>query len=437
MIVDKKNKGVLTLYRLAADVFYRCVDNQVFVYKTDSSKIFIYTNELDSILKLFAKEEYKASPYLDNYFIEFLNSLVDKGILEKPKELIENKNDIESQVKNAVENKLYNVMFELTYRCNEKCRYCYCVVDNNKKELTKEEILNIIDELKAMGVFELTFTGGDPFVRHDSIDIIQYAYKQGFVIDLFTNGNLISDSDLIKLRACHLRSLSVSIYSDNPEKHDEFTTIKGSFEKSIELLKKAKLIGIPINIKTTVLNFNHTEIDKILKLASNIGATVQVSMAISARNNGDLSSKDYDIKSIEEAVEVMKKVGDNIRINSNGESFINTNRENIERVDICGAGRHGLSINPYGEVYPCNSLLIKCGDLRKQSIKEIWESSEELSKIRKYTMDQVEGCENCEHIKYCSFCPGSALLEKGSPLVKYEGACRANIARNMYIKERR
>ncbi len=149
------------------------------------------------------------------------------------------------------------------------------------------------------------------------------------------------------------------------------------------------------------------------------------------KNDGNTSPKNFSLNTIDEYVEVMKKVGQCIRINSS-ERFIDVN--NKERLDICGAGRKSLSINPYGDVFPCNSLLIKCGNVRQQKIVDIWNNNLELKKIRNYTMDKVEGCQGCHHINYCSFCPGNALLETGNPLKKYSDACVANEARKKYIE---
>ena len=78
--------------------------------------------------------------------------------------------DIEKEVSKiySVNKKLKSTVFELTYKCSEKCKHCY-VVDENKKELTTEEVKRVLDQLKEEGVFFITFTGGDPFCRKDFI----------------------------------------------------------------------------------------------------------------------------------------------------------------------------------------------------------------------------------------------------------------------------
>jgi MoaA/NifB/PqqE/SkfB family radical SAM enzyme len=82
------------------------------------------------------------------------------------------------------------VMFELTYRCNFKCPHCYVPFKYRKcKELETKEVFAILDQLKDIGCFYLGFTGGEPFMRKDILDILWYAKKKGFEIIIYTNGS--------------------------------------------------------------------------------------------------------------------------------------------------------------------------------------------------------------------------------------------------------
>src|SRR3989338_281853 len=84
------------------------------------------------------------------------------------------------------------VMFELTYRCNFLCGHCYVPFNYRKKsELKTKEIFSILDRLKEAGGFYLGFTGGEPFMRQDIMDILWYAKRCGFEVIIYTNGALI------------------------------------------------------------------------------------------------------------------------------------------------------------------------------------------------------------------------------------------------------
>ena len=87
------------------------------------------------------------------------------------------------------------VMFELTYRCNFHCQHCYVPQDyrDKKGELETREVFDILDQLKDIGCFYLGFTGGEPFVRGDIMDILWYAKRRGFEVIIYTNGSLIDE----------------------------------------------------------------------------------------------------------------------------------------------------------------------------------------------------------------------------------------------------
>jgi len=105
------------------------------------------------------------------------------------------------------DHKLYSVIFELTPRCNLNCVHCYLNQHHASKELSYEEIIEIIDILYEKEVLFLTFTGGDVFVRKDFLDIYMYAKKKGFIIEIYTNGVLIECAvgKILKNRVCTIK----------------------------------------------------------------------------------------------------------------------------------------------------------------------------------------------------------------------------------------
>ena len=421
-------------YIVDNDVFYRNHLNNSIVIKTDTKDVFVFDGDVCGILDYFKTwhtvngliKELKSKYYIEDLLNfetqvkNLVNSLYIKKILLKENELSENKFDIETsyQFNYVDKNQLFAAQFELTYNCNERCKHCYCV-QSDREELTNEEIKKILDDLYDMGVFEVTFTGGDLFTRKNVFDILDYAYKKNFLINIFTNGIALTDSNIIQLKSLHIKSIHFSIYSANPDKHDAFTQVRGSFNKTTEVIKKCVLLGIPVNIKTCILNYNENEIDKIMALAKDLGTTIQLSLAVNAKNDGDKSPTQFRLSNVDRYVKIMKTVNKNMVIHCSNDFNLVRDYDG----EICGAGKRSISINPYGDVYPCNALLIKCGNLRKSNIKDIWENSEELKRVRNLRMTQVKGCENCSDKEYCNFCPGSALTETGDPLQKYEEVC--------------
>ncbi len=422
-------------YKLSSAVFFRMYDNCIVLFNTKNQMVYALDSMCEVLLDCF--KEYQtidecvmkllqkidiSEDMLKKEVTEFVENMVNAGVLIIDNILSEIGNDTERVIKyeRIPDNQLVTVQFELTYRCNERCKYCYCVTDKStEKELTTSEIKKILDELAEMNVLEVVFTGGDLFVRDDAFEILEYANKKRFLISVFTNGLALSDSDLIRLKKLYLKSIHFSIYSADGRIHDEFTQVKGSFKKTVSVIEKCVLLDIPTNIKTTILNINAYNIEDVLELARKLGTTIQVGMSVSARNDGDKSSTDYRLNNEKDYLRVMKIVNENIMLDCHSKS--GKKREKNGRV--CGAGTRSLNINPYGEVFACNALLISCGNVRKESIKKIWNESRQLKEIKNYRFSQIEGCQNCENMEYCNFCPGSALQENGTPFSKYDEAC--------------
>ncbi|HPD60821.1 MAG TPA: SPASM domain-containing protein, partial [Thermodesulfobacteriota bacterium] len=103
-----------------------------------------------------------------------------------------------------------------------------------------------------------------------------------------------------------------------------------------------------------------------------------------------------------------------------------TDSENTSGELICNAGREACCINAGGKVYPCVALRWECGDVRKQSLSEIWVQSSVLQKIRSFHDKDFKECFSCPWKKSCSFCPGMSFGEHGDMLLPSQELCRLN-----------
>ena len=139
-----------------------------------------------------------------------------------------------------------SVMFELTYRCSEKCIHCYNIgATRNEnevchrgdlKELTLADYKRIIDELYDEGLTKVCLSGGDPFSKSIAWEIIDYLYEKEIAIDVFTNGqNIVNDVE--RLANYFPRLVGISIYSSNSITHNKITRADGSWDKSMNVVK--------------------------------------------------------------------------------------------------------------------------------------------------------------------------------------------------------
>ena len=105
----------------------------------------------------------------------------------------------------AKKRQLYSATLEITYRCNEKCIHCYVVEPDNldlSRELNTQEYIKILDELYDLNCLHIVFTGGDPFVRTDFIEIYNYARSKNFAVDIFTNAQILMRSQFLSAAFC-------------------------------------------------------------------------------------------------------------------------------------------------------------------------------------------------------------------------------------------
>ena len=431
-------------YKLHPAVFFRNYEKVVVVYHTAQQKIYTFNDSAGSILGFFTNytdissvidglnREYDQS--LPNDSLEeikyFISELVEKSIIVpkyQQRGVIE---DLEKEISYGFSEgeQLYSVTFELTYNCNERCRHCY-VSTKNKDEIGYDRIITLLDELAEMRVLNIVFTGGEIFSRTDAFDILEYAYSNRFLIDIFTNGTLLDGNDYIRLKRIWPRCVNFSLYSHIPEKHDSVTRIPGSYEKTLNSIRSCVDIGIPVNIKSPIFSETKDDIEGLIELANSIGCSVELGTNITPKTNGDISplamriDYEHDKKGVDQnSWRCIEKnhIGNTVTINND---------------KICGAGDRSLCINPYGEVYPCNMLHICIGDVIKDSIKDIWNNSEKLQSWRRDNKRSLrKGCEGCEYGNECVFCPGEALMRNGNPLAMYEDACKLT---KTYLERRR
>jgi len=124
----------------------------------------------------------------------------------------------------------FAVTFETTYACNERCIHCY--MDRNRPSLSLDEVKRILDEIAVAGCLFISFTGGEFFARSDALKIVEYASKLHFVIDILSNGTLITENIADVLARHPVRRVQVSLYGATPKTHDSITRLSGSFKKN-------------------------------------------------------------------------------------------------------------------------------------------------------------------------------------------------------------
>jgi len=325
-----------------------------------------------------------------------------------------------------------SVFFELTYQCNLKCIHCYVSSGYKNRELSLKEVKSALDQLKNLGSLFLYFSGGEPLLREDFSEIFKYARLKGFVVTIYTNATLINEGLINIFKEFGVYEIHVSLYSMVPKIHDTITGIRGSFfktMKSIELMISKK-IKVVIKCPLTKINFDGYE--KLAEWADKNGLEYVFTPYITARNDG---SKDpFELRLSDKLLE--KALSDSridpfrqAQENKESDEFFVHLLDKTRNI-VCFAGHNSLAINALGDVYPCIQFLYKLGNIKKQTLKEIWENSTPIKKIRSLRADQLKECNDCRFRRYCARCPGLALIEDGNLYGKSSFECKLAFIRS-------
>ena len=178
-----------------------------------------------------------------------------------------NSSKLPSHLLQFSEDKKPVVVWNITKKCNLHCVHCYsqsnCELGEN--ELSTFEGKELIDDLKSFGVPVILFSGGEPLIREDIFELIQYTYQSGIRAVLSTNGTLITKEVADKLAELKLSYVGISI--DGIEiTNDNFRGLKGSFQKTIEGIRNCKNAGIKVGLRFTINKRNFKEIPDIFHL---------------------------------------------------------------------------------------------------------------------------------------------------------------------------
>ncbi|MDY6367575.1 MAG: radical SAM protein [Clostridia bacterium] len=312
---------------------------------------------------------------------------------------------------------MFSLFFELTYRCNLKCVHCYNPKNTPNVELDYELCKKAIDDAYDAGCFKVAFSGGESTLHTKFYEIVQYARKKRMSVEIFTNGQLIANNESLynKILKLYPYRICVSLYSTDKEMHEKVTDVKGSFDKTFDLIKKLRNDNVNVQIKNFLLNFNCMDCIKVKDFAKKIKATSLADISLIPTIEGDKKTIQYALNEDELF---------NLYINPESPLFLHEdfkpkNYEKIKDCSPCFGGFSGVCVNPNGNVVICVSLPYSVGNINYESIKDIWQNAvnknpeSKLYQWQKVTISDLKDCYKNDYCSFCNYCPGMGYLENG------------------------
>ncbi len=300
-----------------------------------------------------------------------------------------------------------NVTWEVTYACNLACIHCLSDSGSRRKaELSTGACRRIIDDLSAMKVFQLNIGGGEPFMRPDFLDLMDYAHEKGMVTCISTNGTLI-DEDIARRLDHPLVYIQVSLDGARPESNDPIRG-KGSFQKVLRALECLRKRNIEVSINTVLTRLSFPELDTLTSLASAYGAKLRVSR-FRPSGRGKRAWSQLNV-SADQMLAFSDWLSRHLGV-STGDSFfsVSTQERRSLGLNMCGACKLTCCISPQGGVYPCAFLQeadFRAGELPGDSFADIWQHSAVFKSFRDL---EIKSCESCHRFDLChGGCPAIA-----------------------------
>lgn len=326
-----------------------------------------------------------------------------------------------------------NVTWEITVKCNLQCRHCLSAdtAEGCARELDLGQCYAFIDELERMEVFQINFGGGEPFLRKDFIDILDYAHSKRITTCVSTNGTVFDDNLAERLSGMDLLRIQVSLDGATAATNDAIRGA-GTYKEiiaGIDLLLKQNFANLSIN--TVVTRTNFCEIGQLCELARHYGIKTRLSR-FRPSGNGKRVWHEYHLD-IAQLVELAEFLNAHREVLT-GDSFFSITGENRRDLglNICGAARMTCSILPDGSVYPCSFLQDKPfwgGNITRDSLEAVWLHAPVFDMLRAI---RIEACESCSHFPHChGGCPAVAYFFTKS-LNQADPECMASLRSKAY-----
>jgi radical SAM protein with 4Fe4S-binding SPASM domain len=301
------------------------------------------------------------------------------------------------------------VLFELTYKCNFKCVHCYNVKEK-KKELNTDGVKKVLTQLAAAGCFHVGFTGGEPLMRKDIFEILDFAKHLGLRITILTNGYLLDRkaADKIADLGVNLNKVDISFLGADKQTFEDITRKKGSFARVTKAIKLLKRRGLDVMIKPTLMKQNRYEFKRIKEMASSLGCMFKYSPTLNAKTDGSKGPLKYRL-SPQEVIEAMEEfTGKKKKQPVKSKVKLLPGKNKFFR---CGSGKTEASINPYGELKLCPEINEPTYDILEAGLDKAW------AKLKKYVKKLESSkyvCSSCDLASFCNSCPARMLVEEGS-----------------------
>jgi PqqA peptide cyclase len=295
----------------------------------------------------------------------------------------------------------YAFLAEVTYRCPLRCPYCSNPTRvRNDRELTTDEWCRVIREAAALGVLQIGFSGGEPLVRHDLADLVRGAREANLYTNLITSGVGLNENCAHELRDAGLDSAQLSFQSDEPVLADEIAGAR-AHQRKVDAAAEIRAAGISLSLNFVIHRRNIDRLPQIIELTETLGAervelaNVQFYGWAFLNRGALLPTREQVARARQVATAAKARLAGKIDIFYVLPDYYETRPKPC----LNGWGQRYLTVNPVGDVLPCQTASSAIPDLRFENVRArsldwIWRESESFNRFRG-TEWMPEPCRSC------------------------------------------
>jgi radical SAM protein with 4Fe4S-binding SPASM domain len=314
------------------------------------------------------------------------------------------------------------VGWELTLLCNLRCAHCGSSAGQPRcNELTTREALDLCEQLPALLVQEVDFTGGEPLLRPDWPDLAARLVELGISVNILTNGSAVGTDTIIRMKDSGISVVGISL--DGTEStHDYVRARKGSFQDVLRTIAALQSANLPFNVITAVNALNLSELPRMADLLVSIGVTSWRLQPVihmgRVQDHPELHIDDTTVRRLGEFVREHHRGPNALSLEllcGDGLEYVEDEDPEVRPWRGCSAGISACGITSDGKVKGCLSLPQEFaeGDLRERSLWDIWFDERAFPYTRGFNLsglgpfcagcDKGEACKGgCTSSSYCA-----------------------------------
>jgi len=332
------------------------------------------------------------------------------------------------------------VFWETTQACDLICSHCRADArpERAPDELTTDEGRRLLDDIRAMGCPLVVLTGGDPAKRPDLVELVRHGAQRGLRMALTPSATpLVTSTLLAQLRDAGLSRLAVSLDGARAGSHDGFRGVTGSFERTFDILRNARSIGLTTQVNTTVTDQNVDELERVAALLSQLGITLWGVFFLVPTGRGErLHVLDPAVgeRVLERLAAIAAAAPFDVKTTAAPHYRRVLLQHKVKRHEIVGIddgiGRAPRGVNDgqgiafvshRGDVFPSGFLPVPCGNIRDEGLAAVYRRHPTFVALR--DPDRLEGkCGVCEFRRICGGSRARAYAMTGE-LFAEEPAC--------------